>query len=238
MKYTVSDAVFEKYPNFCRGVVIAKDILNQGADGVLQEELLEISKSIRKNPELRNYKEHPKIESWRQAFQGFSFNPNANPPSIANLIKRVANGAKIPFISKVVTIFNIMSLKHVIPLGGDDLDSIKGDLLLDFAKGTEKYTPLGKPGTVEYPKPDEIIYYDTGDNTVLCRAWCWRNSDQTKILPTTQCIAINVDGLPPLSPMNIQAIAEELSDKIKQHCGGTTAQFFLSKENPSINFNV
>jgi len=232
VKIGISEQVLKMFPEFTRGVLVARDINNHGEDENLSKEMEELLKTTRRDKTLRDYKSHPKIASWRDAFQRFSVNPNACPPSIANLVKRTVGGAKLPFISKVVTIFNIMSLKHILPLGGDDLESVVGDLRLEVAKGDEIYIPLGKPNIVEHPTPGEIVYFDSGDKKVLCRAWCWRNSEITKILPETSSVAINVDGLPPIGQEQVIEIMGELAEKIEKHCGGSTTPYVLSNQNP------
>ena len=234
MKISISGEVFEQFPDFHRGVLIARGIDNIGEDDELFHSLNGLLEDVRGNEQLKDYRIHPRIASWRDAFKKMSVNPNSSPPSIDNLVKRTIKGGTLPFISKVVCIFNIISLKHLVPLGGDDLGAIGGDLCLGMARGDENYRPLGRPDAVEKPNPGEIIYFDTADGKVLCRAWCWKNSDETKISPSTVDIAINVDGLPPVCGTAVRAILEELAGLIRSHCGGKVETYLLSRENRVI----
>jgi DNA/RNA-binding domain of Phe-tRNA-synthetase-like protein len=233
MKIRIDQNLFRQFPDFCRGVVAANGINNCGEDKDLLQELRDLEKRVYNDPSLRDYKNHLRISSWRKAFEKFGVNPNSQPPAIAALVKRTLSGTSIPFINKLVSIFNLVSLENIVPCGGDDIHCTKGNLELDFSTGDEEYVPLGKPEVMEHPRPGEIIYRD-GDKKVLCRAWCWRNSHVTRIRPETTRVAINVDGLSPVSPEEISDITQSLSVKVEQHCGGVVKTYLLSALNPEI----
>jgi lysyl-tRNA synthetase class 2 len=119
-----------------------------------------------------------------------------------------------------VCIFNVVSLHHVVPCGGDDLDKVTGDVLLGRAEGTETYVPLGQPEVRESPRPGEVVLMDTGNRDVFCRCWCWRNGDRSRIEPVTRRVAINVDALPPVTAGEGRAAADEVAALVVRHCGG------------------
>jgi len=233
MKVSISETIFDKFPNFCRGVVLAWGINNQGQNPALEAELRAAEEAIRTDPVRRDFKNIPRVAAWLQAFERMGANPKEMPPSIVGLMKRAANGARLPFISPLVAVFNVQSLKALVPCGGDDLAAVTGDLSLRLATGSERYTPLGKPEQVERPSPGEIVYADSAGE-VLCRAWCWRNSDATKIQPGTSRVLINVDGLPPVSEGEIAQIAEELRTRVTGYCGGTAKAYLLTRECPEV----
>jgi len=236
MEIGIHEAVFELFPEFTRGVVIAENIDNSGKSPEIEEELRVLEGKIRMDTSLEKFKEHPKLTSWMDAFRVFGVNPNACPPSILNLVKRIRKGTNIPYINTVVSLINRTSLKHLIPCGGDDLASVSGNLRLCRATGCEIYRPLGKPDAMEAPKPGEIIYQDESSGNVLCRAWCWRNSDTTKITQDTTMAALNVDGLPPVTGSEIRAAAEDLAKALGKYCSATTKIYILDAGNPSFTF--
>lgn len=238
MKYEVAKEIFEKYPGYCRAVVVAKDIDNSGEDSTLMGELTGLEEKIRNNPEMGNYKEIPNIASWREVFRSMGLNPNKYPPSIANLIKRTYAGKDLPFINRLVSIFNVISLKYITPCGGDDLDAVTGNIRLDFASGEEEYVPLGQPDKMENPTPGEVIYYDTGNRDVFCRGWCWKNGDRSKIMPETRNVAINIEGMPPLGRPALDDIAGELAAAVEKYCGGKTEIHFLEADSPSFEIHL
>lgn len=238
MRYEIEERVFTTFPGYKRAVVIAKDVDNTGEEKKLEDLLRHFEGQVRQDPVMEQYKEHPNIGSWRDTFRAMELNPNKYPPSIANLIKRTRSGKDLPFINKLVTIFNVISLKYITPCGGDDLDSVKGSLRLGFATGRESYVPLGKPEVTETPGEGEVIYFDTGDLDVFCRGWCWKNGDRSKITPLTKNVAINIEGMPPLEEGKLIAIAEELAEMVQDHCGGSAEVHLLKESDPFFEIHL
>jgi lysyl-tRNA synthetase class 2 len=134
----------------------------------------------------------------------------------------------LPYINTAVALFNYFSLKHVVPSGGDDLDTVKGDLRLTIAKGNEPFTPFNAE-EVEHPDPGEVIYVD--DAFVMCRRWNWRQGYQTRLNPETRNIAINVDCLPPFSKEKAEEITAELAGLVREFCGGDIKCSLLTIDN-------
>jgi lysyl-tRNA synthetase class 2 len=224
--------VFAMFPGYVRHVLIVNDADNSGEPAELVQMLAEAQESARSDSAFADIKSHPLIASWRSAFERFGTNPNQRPPSIANLIKRARSGKGLPYINKLVCIFNIISMRHVLPAGGDDLDKVSGDVLLGLADGSETYIPLGASGETEHPNPGEIILYDTGNLNVFCRAWCWKNGDSSKIDESARRVAINVDALPPTE--GGEAAAEETAALVRRFCDARVAVHRLSSDNPAV----
>ncbi|MCK4368479.1 MAG: hypothetical protein KAV68_02245 [Dehalococcoidales bacterium] len=217
MKDIVSQEVLTKFPQYIRGVVIARGVNNGGENQRLVELLRKAEATATQDESLQDIKSHPRIASWRQAYSDFGTNPNKFYCSIESLGRRARRGDQLPYINTLVALFNYFSLKHMVPSGGDDLDSVDGDLRLTLAKGDEPFTPLNSD-VVEYPPPGEVIYVD--NSKVMCRRWNWRQGDQTKLTLNTTNVAINVDCLPPVSKDKAKTITGELADLVKEFCGG------------------
>ena len=236
MRIEIAPEVFAAFPGYVRHVLVVEGADNTREIPELVGMLAEARRSVRENGAFEDLKAHPFIASWRDAFQSFGVNPNKCPPSIANLIRRVRGdgGKDLPYINSLVAIFNIVSMKYILPAGGDDLDAVKGDIRLTPARGSESYTPLGSPDRKETPNPGEIVLLDTGNDEVFCRAWCWKNGDVSKIEPHTRRVAINVDALPPMAPDEGYAAALETLELVKRFCGGSVALHRLDAGNGSI----
>jgi lysyl-tRNA synthetase class 2 len=224
MKDIVSSEVLARFPNYVRGVVIARGVDNSGEKQKLVELMRKAEQEATQDESLQDIKNHPRIAPWRQAYSDFGTNPNKFYCSIESLGRRARRGDQLPYINTLVALFNYFSLKHIVPSGGDDLDSADGDLRLTLAKGDEPFTPLGSE-VIEYPTPEEVIYID--NSKVMCRRWNWRQGDQTKLSPATSNVAINVDCLPPVSKGEAKAITGELADLVREFCGGEVNYFLL-----------
>jgi lysyl-tRNA synthetase class 2 len=234
VRIEVAKEIFDRFPGYVRHVLVVEDADNTREDPELTGLLTEAQRRVREDDSFADLKAHPFIASWREAFQVFGTNPNKCPPSIANLIKRARGGKDLPFVNTLVAIFNVVSMNHVLPAGGDDLDSVRGGIRLAFAKGDETYTPLGSPGQTERPEPGEVVLLDTGGGEVFCRAWCWKNGDVSKIETSTRRVAINVDALPPRTPEEGEAAAREVQDLVRRFCGGSATLYRLDASNGSI----
>jgi DNA/RNA-binding domain of Phe-tRNA-synthetase-like protein len=224
MKDIVSPEVLSKFPDYIRGVVIARGVDNNGEKKQLVELLRKVVQEATKDESLQDIKNHPRIAPWRQAYAEFGTNPNKFYCSIESLGRRARRGDQLPYINTLVALFNYFSIKHMVPSGGDDLDSVDGDLRLTLAKGDEPFTPLGSEA-IEHPPPGEVIYFD--NSKVMCRRWNWRQGDQTKLNPATGNVAINVDCLPPVSKDEAGALTSELADLVREFCGGEVKYFLL-----------
>jgi DNA/RNA-binding domain of Phe-tRNA-synthetase-like protein len=231
LKDTVSQEVLARFPDYIRGVVVARGVNNEGEHEKLLQLLRGVEEDATKDESLLDIKNHPKIASWRQAYAAFGVNPNKFYCSIESLARRARRGDQLPYINTLVALFNYFSLKHMVPSGGDDLDKVKGQLCLTLAKGDEPFTPFNSE-TVEYPAAGEVIYVD--DDKVMCRCWNWRQGDQTKLSPATSNVAINIDCLPPVSKEKAEAITKELAGLVEEFCGGTLSYFLLDASHSEV----
>jgi DNA/RNA-binding domain of Phe-tRNA-synthetase-like protein len=231
MKDIVAREVLAKFPNYIRGVVVARGVNNQGENQKLIELLRKAEQDATQDESLLQIKSHPRIASWRQAYADFGVNPNKFYCSIESLGRRARRGDQLPYINTLVALFNYFSLKHMVPSGGDDLDRVEGNLCLTLAKGDEPFTPFNSE-TIEYPAPGEVVYVD--NSKVMCRCWNWRQGDQTKLTSTTANVAINVDCLPPVLRDEAEAITKELADLVREFCGGEINYFLLDNSQSEV----
>jgi DNA/RNA-binding domain of Phe-tRNA-synthetase-like protein len=235
MQFCIEEGVLEMFPRFCRGIVLASGIDNGGQRPELERLLKEQAEAVRNNPDV-DHKTHPRLQVWNDAYRQFGSNPNKFTPSIVFLAKQAKAGKPIRSISPAVDAFNIISLKYLIPCGGDDLDTVENDVTLGRAVSGETFAPIFKPEALEYPEPGEVIYVNRKTKRVLCRRWNWRNADFSKITPETRHIAVNVDGMmPSIERPEIEKAAEELKQLLLEVCGGGISIYFLDAENPMLN---
>jgi DNA/RNA-binding domain of Phe-tRNA-synthetase-like protein len=209
----IDQAVFDRFPDFKRGLIIVSDVENAASDEVISATL---DGEIRKKMGI-NLLDNDFVKAWDNAYLKLGSNPNKFPPSIKSLLKRVAKSGGFPFISSIVALFNYVSIKYLIPCGGDDVGKIEGNLRLGPANGNEVFVPLGSESK-ETPDVGEVIYYDDKTLNVMCRRWNWRNGDFTKILETTRRLVINIDGIAPVPHSVIESARDELAALLVERC--------------------
>ena len=229
--------IFEDFPTFRRGIVIAKDIQNDGYSQKLETLLKEAISGASVEPIDLKTDFHTK--AWNDAHRLFGSNPNKYPPAHCALLKRVQKkGARIPFINKVVAIMNYNSIIDKIPVGGDDVVRAAGDLELCYADGTEVFTPLGNPDITEHPDPGEIIYMVEQNKDVMCRRWNWRNGHNTRITEETRAIVMNIDGLSEDSEDRSIATRDRVAQMLAEFCQADVITTLLSPSQASYRFEI
>lgn len=232
MRFSISDEIIRKYPGLNIAVVVAKGMDNSGESGKVTGLLRDMEKEIRGKLEGQTLSEQPRIKAWRETYSSFGAKPKKYRCSVENLYRMVLDGIELRHISKLVDIYNYISLKHMVPMGGDDLDKVDGGITLKFAKGDEPFTELNSEET-KNPKEGEVIYAD--EKEVLCRRWNWRECDKSKMTEATKNAAIVIEGLPPVTRDDVRMMAEELAALIRENCGGEPEIYFLNAENPSAD---
>ena len=239
MRFAIDPAVFIAFPEYRRGVVVARGVTNTLEDPLLAQRLREAERAARSMIGSAEWRQEPRLAAWAQAFQQIGVGVSARPPSIVALAKRVLKGGELPFINQLVALMNCTSLEHLLPVGGDDLHVVGDELVLRPAAGHETYRPLGRPDVVEHPDVGEFVLVDAANAVVLCRTWCWRNSDATKLTESTTAVALNIDVLPPaVQADRAEALAAGLAADLIRHCGGDAVWHVLSKDEPSFETDV
>lgn len=233
MKFIISKQIFEKFPDFICGVVIAKNIDNKGTSEEISQLLREEESKIRKEIVLEGLAQNPFFAPWRRAYSSFGSKPSQFRCSSEALIRRVLKGDNIRHINKLVDIYNLISLKYKTPVGGEDLDKVDGMIHLKLADGSESFVPLGSSET-ENPDEGEVVYAD--DKEVLCRRWNWRESDKTKLTEDTKNAFLVIDALQPLTEDVVRTAVNDFADLLKKFCNAETVTFVLNKNNSEIEW--
>ncbi len=231
MNFIIENEIFERYPELKIGVLVVKGADNTGKIDKLFEEIRSVEEKTRSGLELQSLADHPKIDDWRKAYSSFGAKPKTYKCSVEALLRRVLKKDSLTDINKIVNIYNMISVKHMLPVGGDDLDKVDGNIILKISEGNEPFTLLGG-SNMEFPEKGEVIYKD--DKDVLCRRWNWRECDKTKMTETTKNVCLVIEALGSTSKEELDSAINELKDKIKEYCGGSSEVFILDKNKSSI----
>ncbi|MFD3655222.1 B3/4 domain-containing protein [Streptomyces sp. NPDC058620] len=166
----------------------------------------------------------PRIEAWHTAYRSFGTNPRRIRPSVDALGRRMAKKGTLPRINPAVDSYNAVSAQHGLPAGAFDLDHVTGDVDIRYADGSEEFTPLGAPETVENPKPGEIIYADT--TGVLTRHWNHRDAHRTRVTEDSTHVAFVLETLHAARDGHLlKTAAEELHGLLLPHTDRTRVHY-------------
>lgn len=231
INYIISDEIFARFPAYLRGCVVASELQNGKSPGELTSLLRSAEATVRQRLTLDQVTSEPRLNSWREAFRVAGMKPADYRPSVEGLVRRVLHGQEIPSINALVDIGNIISLRHLMPVGSHAIDELTTDVELRKATGKEEFIPFGSE-QMEHPDPGEIIL--VSGNTVLTRRWIWRQANFTLTVPTTTALVFNLDALPPIGESELESIANEMMELIRTFCGGKLGYTVLKKERPTI----
>jgi DNA/RNA-binding domain of Phe-tRNA-synthetase-like protein len=234
LHYSISKDIFTKFPAYCRGVVIARDVTNGKSPEELVSALRLAEASLGERLSAETLTSHPQIESWREAYRSAGIKPGDFRPSVEALARRVLKKDPLPLISTLVDLGTLMSIQYLVPIGAHALDFVTQDIELRLATGEEVFEPFGSD-TIEHPNPGEIVFVE--GNTVLTRRWTWRQAKHTLVVPETKYVEVNVDGLPPVTHEEVERICQQVAAQVQKYCGGSIRYDILSQENPRISLD-
>lgn len=155
----------------------------------------------------------PTIAAWRDAFLGFGVKPRQARSSVEALLRRVDAG--LPRIDRLTDLYNAVSVEHLIPVGGEDLDRYVGPPRLVRATGREPFDTIadGVPTTLT-PDPEEVVWRD--DAGVTCRRWNWRQCVRTRLSQDTRNALLILDALAPVNNDEVHEAADGLVARLRR----------------------
>jgi DNA/RNA-binding domain of Phe-tRNA-synthetase-like protein len=175
----------------------------------------------------------PSIAPWREAYARFGVKPSKTRSSIENLLRSAKSG-RLRSINPLVDLYNSVSLAYQLPVGGEDLDHVQGDIVLTRADGTESFLPLG--ATAEEPPPaGAVIYRD--DAGVICSCWNWREADRTKLTGETHRAVLVMEVIPPFTREELDLALTALGNRVIAHLGGSHRIVVLNRDNPTASLS-
>jgi DNA/RNA-binding domain of Phe-tRNA-synthetase-like protein len=232
MKLVIADPIFEDFPELVLGVVILHHMDNSQNRAEIPDLLRQAEAALPHKFGGMPVIEHPHIAPWREAYRKFGAKPKDYPSSVENLTRRVLNGATMGHINNLVSLYNTISLRHILPVGGEDLDKIVGDVQLTRAGNDEPAVVLLGEKEARPPRPGEIIYKDAVG--AICRRWNWKEADRTKLTQETKNAFLVIEALPPVPRNTVETAIDELAALAKQFCGGTVSTAIVDKDNREI----
>ena len=206
--------IAERYPGYTALIIYAHDLGNGPSDDDSIAALRAAEQGVRNAFGGEKPSGHPHIAAWRQAYAEFGAKPSRFPCSVEALLDRTQKGRDLPAINRIVDRYNAVSLEHALPVGGEDLDRLTGDLVLTIAIGTEPWDTSheGQP-VIQYPEPGEIIWADPSG--VTCRRWNWRQGLRTQLTEATRSAYFVLDRQPPYTLAQLDAASAALQAHLR-----------------------
>ena len=233
----IADASFwELFPDAEIGLLTIKGLDNSG--NIDEAKLKEIEELLQgANKEAVKYltddtvSQCPVVACWRSAYQKFKKKKDARC-AIEALLKRVKNGNEVGTINPLVDIYNAMSLTYGLPCGAEDLETIKGDLVLKITEGGDPFMALGDEE--DNPTlPGELAYID--DEGAVCRCFNWRDGQRTMLTEQTTDTFMVYESVDPTRHDDLVKAVDDLAELVTKYLGGEVCtKTILTKDAPNV----
>ncbi len=235
-QFVTEDSFWELFPEARIGVVVAHDM--RKADEVTEEDakairqrLTEANAAADQHLTSNTISQNEVVAVWRDAYQRFKTKKGARC-SVENLLKRVLKGNPVGSINPSVDIYNAISLKHALPVGGEDIDTMEGDIRLGITQGGDGFLALGDEE--EAPTLEgELCYRD--DAGAICRCWNWRDGVRTALSDDSRKAFLIIESVDPARADALQAAIDELAEMMEAYLGASIfAKRIITREDPTM----
>lgn len=233
-KFIAEDSFWELFPDASLGIIVVRGM--KGADDVQPEDAAEIAKILSEANERANVyltsntiSENEPVKVWRTAYQKFKTKKGARC-SIENLLKRVLKGNPVGSITPSVDLYNAISLKYALPVGGEDIDAFVGDLRLGLTEGGDAFSPLGEDED-DPTLPGELCYRDEAG--AVCRCFNWRDGQRTALKDDSENAFLIVESVDAARRADLEAALDEFAGLMERYLGAeVVVRTVVDREHP------
>ncbi len=169
------------------------------------------------------------LAAWSDVFRRFGAKPQRTPCSAQSLRDRVLKTGTVGTGDPIVDLYNAVSLKFAVPVGGENLAAYVGNPRLVIATGDETFDTMknGEKFT-EYPEHGEVVWRDNVG--VTCRKWNWRQGLRTRIDSRTNDMWFILESLPQMPIEELHVAGDALTSGLLHMFGAVTVQTRLLEQ--------
>ena len=235
-KFIAEDSFWELFPDAAIGIIVAHDM--KGASDVDPSDTESIRRLLSEANEQANQyltsnviSENEMVKVWREAYSKFKTKKGARC-SIENLLKRVLKGIPVGSITPSVDIYNAISLKYALPVGGEDIDTVEGDFRLGVTEGGDAFLPIGEDE--EDPTlAGELCYRD--DTGAICRCWNWRDGQRSALSDDSKNAILVIECVDPERIGVLNEALDEFAELMGRYLGATiVSRTIVTRDNPAF----
>lgn len=232
-KVIVESGFWELFPNATICVLHAESIdqaLSEQKQAQLAQALIQAEHEAKRYLTTEVFSENNIIQEWRTGFSKFKTKKGARS-SIEALLKRIDQGKTIQPILPLVDCYNTVSLRYAVPVGGEDLSAVDGDIHLGKAVGGESFYPLG----AEKDSPalsEELIYFDQAG--AICRSLNWREAQRTMLTETTTDAVFFIEAITSDQRDRVLQAAQALKELLEDIFSVSVSLDILTQAQPTI----
>lgn len=238
IRFTVHPDIFMAFPGLVVVGVVADGIDNQTENAATTRHWRDAwGRAGAAATAHGNAQSHPHVVPWRERMRSAGVSPKQFSSSIEALLRRAIRGGEPFAISPLVDGYSAVSLDHVVPAGGFDLDDLAGlgdDLALRPTVPGDTFVALGDDQPVEVPSGE--LGYAAGA-TVLTRHVVRRQSRQAAITHETRSVVLLSEILAEIeatTPGTTRRVSEALTALTRDAFGRDATPFRIDAAAPSV----
>jgi DNA/RNA-binding domain of Phe-tRNA-synthetase-like protein len=218
MSFLIEKSIWEQFPEMLLVVAYADGIDNHVDNAAVAEALQQVQQEVTEGWAYPNAQSHPFIAAWRSTFrQAMNLKGGDFPSSIEALVKRVLSGRGLFSINPLVNFYNVVSLRHVVPVGGWDVDGmIGGNIHLRHTRAAETFHELGATDAVSV-NAGEVCYAD--EAALITRHFVWRQSEEAKVTSETRRLFLVSEILPAAGRTVATEVSQEFLTGMRKYFG-------------------
>ncbi len=206
----IGPEIFDLRPDYVAISVVAEGVDNAanhaGVDRFIQEVMAQSSPPPWADGHL---------DAWQAAYRAFGAKPQRTPCSAEALLTRIRKDGRLPAINAVVDLYNAVSVRYALPVGGENIAAYVGNPRLVRASGNERFdTTKEGHGIMEAVPSGEVVWAD--ERGVTCRRWNWRQGTRTRIDLLTRRMWFVLERLEPMPLAAVQEAASALMRRLGQ----------------------
>jgi DNA/RNA-binding domain of Phe-tRNA-synthetase-like protein len=224
MELVADPDVFSRFPGLRVVVVAAAGVDNQSARELVSAQWRDAWIGATQAAVYGNAQSHPRIRPWRDRFQAMGVSGKEFPSSIEALLRRALKGGEPFQINPLVDWYNAISLRHMVPVGGFDLDQTGGPIELRLTRAGDQFVTLDATAPVAVP-PGEVAY--ANGHTILTRHFVWRQARTGLIGAATRNVVLVSEVLGEAGAEVASAVLADLRDGLRHNFGVASQGWLL-----------
>lgn len=126
------------------GVLALEDLTVRESDPALTARLAALAESLRTRYGGQEVSAIPGVAAARALYHAVGMDPTRRRPSSEALLRRALRGQPLPQINTLVDVNNLISLRHLLPIGLYDRDQIRGGVVARLGRPGEPYEAIGR----------------------------------------------------------------------------------------------
>lgn len=216
--FSYDPEIIKSFPKLAGTALLGTGLKNSPSPENLRQLYLEEQRRVLEKIGSTPLSELETLAGWRAAFRLFGVDPTQYRCAAEALLRRLTKKGDIPSINMLVDICNMVSIRYGLPVAAVDCRAVQGGITVRFAKGDERFLPLGA-AEPEHPEVGEVIFSDE-NGLLVARRWCWRQSEESAAREDTQQVIFTIEAQHAGGAETVRQAAADLQALLAEYVGG------------------